>query len=46
MTEYLVSGLNTGSTYVFKVEALNAYSYSKVSNLLTLLVATKPNQVE
>jgi hypothetical protein len=46
VTEYLVSGLNTGSTYVFKVEAQNAYSYSEVSNLLTVLAATIPLQVD
>lgn len=36
---YIVTGLEQGSTYNFKIEARNAYGHSFFSNVLTVLAA-------
>jgi hypothetical protein len=43
-TNYTASGLNTGSTYSFKVQSRNSYGLSSYSNLVTIMVATVPAQ--
>lgn len=40
---YLATGLTFGTTYEFKVESRNSYSYSPYSDTLTLLCAFKPD---
>jgi cellulose 1,4-beta-cellobiosidase len=41
-TSYLVTGLNSGTTYEFKIEARNSYGYSGYSETLSLLSAFVP----
>lgn len=36
---YIVTGLEQGSTYNFKIEARNTYGHSFFSNVLTVLAA-------
>lgn len=40
---YLATGLTFGTTYEFKVESRNSYSYSPYSDTITLLCAFKPD---
>ena len=40
---YKATGLTFGTTYEFKVEARNSYSYSGYSDVLTMLCAFKPD---
>ena len=42
-TSYLATGLTAGTTYEFKLEAKNSYSYSAFSETLTLLCAFVPD---
>lgn len=41
-TNYLATSLTSGTTYEFKVEALNEYGYSEYSETITLLAAYIP----
>lgn len=41
-TDYLVTGLTSGTTHEFKVEARNQYDYSEYSEVLTRLAAYIP----
>ena len=42
-TSYLATGLTAGTTYEFRLEAKNSYSYSAFSETLTLLCAFVPD---
>jgi hypothetical protein len=41
-TSYTATGLKFGTTYEFKVESRNSYSYSDLSEALSLYCAFKP----
>lgn len=45
-TSYTATGLESGTTYKFKVEAKTAYAYSAFSEVITMLCATLPLQPE
>lgn len=41
-SNYLATGLTTGQTYEFMIEARNEYGYSEFSDVLTLISAYIP----
>ena len=45
-SQYTSTGLTSGETYQFKIEARNSYGYSEFSDILTLLCAFKPEAPE
>jgi hypothetical protein len=43
-TTFVATGLTTGLSYEFKVQARNAFGYSAFSNTLLILVASVPSK--
>jgi hypothetical protein len=42
-TSFAATGLETGKTYIFKVQARNSYDLSDYSNSVTVLAAQTPD---